>query len=1048
MSPGGLNIVLQGASAGVAEMTPDEKRKMIEGVVGIAKFDERKAEALRTLNAADQKIEVAMARIGEQRSVLESLDSQRNDLVRYNLLAEQINWLEAVQTSRRIRDLQERISALKGQEQQLNAKVAELNQRHADFENRVTDMEKEKNKFITEVVQGGGSSHLEIGDQLRGLNAEIDGFRDDLQKAEATVRELEESTVPNMREAVSTVRKEVNASESLIRQLTDQADRLTERQKDLTFQLKEYFRAGEELRRTVERKTKNASRAQVRLAGIAEEQKDIELKIASSSYTLDANKKDLEAKKTSLDEYTQMLDNFESKTKELMELHEGSNKQLGSIDEDIATREAKKEELIDSIEAASRVLEKATVEVAKEEAFRKISDSLAGERKDQLKLQEVCTNGGVPGYVGRLGQLIKFPQSHTKAVNATMGRWLDAFIVEDLRSMTHLIKAAKSLKAKSYSVIPLSEVEGSATIKVETTAGIIGPLSSSLKCDREFQGLANFLAGDTVLVENEAVGYMAASEGVRAVTLEGDVFEQGGRAFIFGHRETLINLMEGLENIEGVTEIEDAVGALKSAISRRRTELQGLESESRTLTKERLRRVVDVTSLKAESTSYNAMAARYRGIHRNLRSQYDKKAKEVERDEVKLKLYAEKKEALAKGAGALLAMIEEVRSLGLESMLAEIDTEKQSLNTEIDDLRNRVSEASMKLSVERARLENELQQKLSTNEQDFSAAQEDLEQNRQWAREAPKKIKELEEQKNELETKYNKLMDSSKNSQPVLDEFDAKIRRLREERDSVSRSVNERQKEVFAVSSQIESTQEKIEEASGSLRILGFAKELEVFEEADKLLAQLKDEYGGVSSAVNKGADRQYSDMYLGYKNLSTRHNELEKEKLSIIQFIESVDAEKKKVFMSAFEKIHSEFKTIFNRLTGGDAWLELENPDDIFSGGLRLMARFGTKPPWESLSLSGGEKAVSGVSLILAMQGVQPQPFYLFDEVDSPLDAVNSENLAGYLRERSISAQIVAMSLRDVFVAHSTMTYGVFSTGGISRVVHYKPAEVPAKIG
>jgi chromosome segregation protein len=210
----------------------------------------------------------------------------------------------------------------------------------------------------------------------------------------------------------------------------------------------------------------------------------------------------------------------------------------------------------------------------------------------------------------------------------------------------------------------------------------------------------------------------------------------------------------------------------------------------------------------------------------------------------------------------------------------------------------------------------------------------------------------------------------------------------------------------------------------------------------------LKDEYGGVSSAVNKGADRQYSDMYLGYKNLSTRHNELEKEKLSIIQFIESVDAEKKKVFMSAFEKIHSEFKTIFNRLTGGDAWLELENPDDIFSGGLRLMARFGTKPPWESLSLSGGEKAVSGVSLILAMQGVQPQPFYLFDEVDSPLDAVNSENLAGYLRERSISAQIVAMSLRDVFVAHSTMTYGVFSTGGISRVVHYKPAEVPAKIG
>ncbi|HYB45429.1 MAG TPA: chromosome segregation SMC family protein, partial [Nitrososphaerales archaeon] len=811
---------------------------------------------------------------------------------------------------------------------------------------------------------------------------------------------------------------------------------------------KDYFRAGEELRRTIEKKTRNAAKAQVKLAGIAEEQKEIELKIASSEYTLGANKKDLESKKTGLDEYTAMLANFEAKTKELMELHEGSTKQLGSMDEDLASREERKERLIDSIEAASRILEKAAVEVAKEEAFRKISDSLAGDRKDQLKLQEVCTTGGVPGYVGRLGQLIKFPQSHTKAVNAIMGRWLDAFVVEDLRSMTHLIKAAKSLKAKSYSVIPLSEVEGSACVSVDASAGIIGPLAASLKCDREFQGLANFLAGDTVLVENEAVGYMVASEGARAVTFEGDVFEQGGRAFIFGHRETLINLMEGLENIEGVSEIEDAVGALKSAISRRRTELQTLETESRSMAKERLRKVIDVTSLKAESTSYGAMATRYRGIHRNLRTQYEKRMKEVERDEEKLKVYAGKKEALAKGASALQAMIEEVHSLGLEPMLAEIDTEKQSLSTEIDELRNRVSEASMKLSVEKARLETELQPRLTVNEQDLEAAQEDLERNGQWAREAPKKIKELEEDRNGLESQYNKLMESSKNSQPVLDDFDAKIRRLREEREAISRSVNERQKELFAVTSQVESTQEKLEEATGSLRMLGYTEGPEVFEEADKLLAQLKAEYYEVSSAVNKAADRQYSDMYLGYKNLSARNNELEKEKLSIIQFIESVDAEKKKVFMAAFDKISSEFKTIFQRLTGGEAWLELENPDDIFSGGLRLMARFGTKPPWESLSLSGGEKAVSGVSLILAMQGIQPQPFYLFDEVDSPLDAVNSENLAGYLRERSVTAQIVAMSLRDVFVAHSTMTYGVYSAGGISRIVHYKPAEVQAKVG
>ena len=96
LSPGGFNIVAQGAATRMADLTPEEKRKVIESVVGISKFDEKKAEAARQLSQADQRLEVAMARIGEMRSTLESLDTQRNDLVRYELLEGQINWLTAV----------------------------------------------------------------------------------------------------------------------------------------------------------------------------------------------------------------------------------------------------------------------------------------------------------------------------------------------------------------------------------------------------------------------------------------------------------------------------------------------------------------------------------------------------------------------------------------------------------------------------------------------------------------------------------------------------------------------------------------------------------------------------------------------------------------------------------------------------------------------------------------------------------------------------------------------------------------------------------------
>jgi len=1047
LSPGGLNVVAQGAASAVAEMNPDEKRRMIEGVVGITKFDERKAEALRTLNAADQRIEVAMARIDEQRTVLGSLDTQRNDMVRFNLLESQIAWLNAVQTAKKIRDQRERLSSLKGQERQLNAKLADLNARHAEYQARVDQAEKEKNQFVADVIQGGGSSLVELNNQLQGVGNELDALQADLTEAEGNIPVLEEQ-VSQLKQNVSAGEKEINAAESSIRRLEDAVARLQEKDWELAERLKEFFKVGEELRRTIERKGKDVAKAQVRLSELNEKLNQLELSINSTNWTLDSDRQRRDELKQRVDGYSEILGKLESDTKELLTLFDGSSKELNTIDGDLTRKEVKKERLLESIETASKILEKASREVAKEEAFRQISEDLAGERTGQVKLQEICEGGGVPGYVGRLNQLVRFPQYYRRAVSAVIGRWLGAFVVEDLRSMTHLIKAAKGLNARTFSVIPLSEVETSTAVALERSAGVIGPLSGVLKSDSKYIGLVNFLAGDTLLVESEAIAYLVSSEGIRAVTLRGEVFEPGGKAFTFGYQEVLMNLMEGLENLEGISEIENAVGALKSAISRRRSELQSVEAASRTLTKERLKRVASISSWKAESAAYTRVSSRYRASFWVLKAEYDKRARAVERLETNMKSTTAKKEAIARGVTSLKLLIEETRALGLESHVAELDASKQSLLNDRDSLSNELLKANMDLSYQRAQLGSVLLPTLKNNQLDLEQATEDLQGNREVTKEVPRRIKDATERKNSLESKVKKLVETSKNSQPVLDEYDSKARRLRDERDSIGRSISSNQKELFALSSQIEGSMEKIEEALGSLRILGYEEEPEVFDGADQLLAQLNGEFAEVASSVNRGAARQYLEMYVSYKNLSTRNNELERERNSILAFIESVEAEKRKVFMSAFDKISNEFKAIFNRLTGGEAWLELEKPEDIFNGGMRLMARFENKPAWESLSLSGGEKAVSGVSLILAMQGVQPHPFYLFDEIDSPLDAINSGNLAEFLKERSEEAQIIAMSLRDVFVVHSSMTYGVYSAGGISRIVHYKPTEVTVRHG
>ncbi|MDA4121249.1 MAG: chromosome segregation protein SMC [Thaumarchaeota archaeon] len=1045
LTAGGFNIVAQGAATKLADLTPEEKRRVIESVVGISKFDERKAEAQRQLSQADQRLEVAMARIGEMRSTLESLDSQRNDTVRFNLLEDQINWLTAVRTSKRIAELQERVSSLRAQEQELNGRLGDLGARLVETENRIGQVENDKTRFIVDVIQGGGASHVQLQFQLAEARNLLETLEGQFKTAQANVADLEGETIPQLKHVVSAKQKEVNAASSSVRQLSAEVAKLDAKHAELAAKLKDLFRAGEELRSTVDRKGKQNARIQTKLTELGQKLGQTDLAINAGDASLTAERKRLEELRLRVEGYAGVLEKLESNTKELFELYDGSTKELNQIDDSLSGVEATRSRLVSSIEGASKVLEKAAAEVSREDAFKKMSESLAGERSGQLRLQEACENGAIPGYVGRLGQLIKYNPAYTRAMNAVIGRWMGAFVVQDLKSMTQLIKAAKSMKAKAFSVIPLSEVESSRAVDVGKSAGVLGPLSSLVKTEEEFVGLVNFLAGDTVVVDTEAIGYILASEGVRSVTVNGETFEPGGRAFSYGFQEVLVNLMEGLENIEGISDVEDAVGALKKAIERRRSELDTIELDSRALMKERVKKIVSTTSLKAEATTITRMANRYKSIFRNMSIEYQKEQNVVSRLESKLKTNVDRKDAFTRGMASLQQVIGDTQALGLEPMLAEIDTTKQSVSSEIDSIRNRLQDLNLSLAREKANLENVLLRALEDNELDLSNAVEDLHSNKLFVREAPRRIKELAQQKNSLEDQISKLMESSKRSQPVLDEFDSKAKKLKEERDAIQRSVTGNQKDLFALTGQISSNREKLEEALGSLRMLGFNEVLETFETSDALLSELQVEYQQLVGSVNRSADRQYAEMYQNYKSLSVRHNELEKERNSIINFIDSVEGEKKTVFMSAFDKVGSGFSEIFERLTGGEAFLELENPDDIFTGGVVLTADFGNGLR-ESSQHSGGQRAVTGVSMILAMQAVQSHPFYLFDEIDAALDAVNSNSLARFFKERSSEAQIIAITLRDIFVSESNITYGVYSTGGVSRVVHYKPAEVPRR--
>ena len=131
--------------------------------------------------------------------------------------------------------------------------------------------------------------------------------------------------------------------------------------------------------------------------------------------------------------------------------------------------------------------------------------------------------------------------------------------------------------------------------------------------------------------------------------------------------------------------------------------------------------------------------------------------------------------------------------------------------------------------------------------------------------------------------------------------------------------------------------------------------------------------------------------------------------------------------------------------MTGGNAWLELENEDDIFSTGLNYIIQFQNKPKRESTSISGGEKSLAAIVFVLALQRLNPSPFYLFDEVDAALDAPNAEKLSNIIKERSEGSQFLMVSLKDSVVEKAKLIYGVFPKNGVSNVVKYKDKTMPS---
>ncbi|MEM3905466.1 MAG: AAA family ATPase, partial [Nitrososphaerota archaeon] len=209
----------------------------------------------------------------------------------------------------------------------------------------------------------------------------------------------------------------------------------------------------------------------------------------------------------------------------------------------------------------------------------------------------------------------------------------------------------------------------------------------------------------------------------------------------------------------------------------------------------------------------------------------------------------------------------------------------------------------------------------------------------------------------------------------------------------------------------------------------------------DEIYMRLEEELNNMGP-VNQLAAMQYVELVANYKHRSFRIAELEKERREILRVIEMIDSEKQELFLTTMKKISDGFGYFFNRLTGGEAWLELTDPEKPNDSGVEMIVKFVGKSPRSSRSVSGGEKSVAAVSLLMSFQGLTPADFLIFDEVDAHMDASYTRNLSELFSEMSSKTQIIAISLKDVMAERAELLVGVYNQSGESRIIMTKMGE------
>ena len=1039
----GYSIIGQGQIDKILSGKPDERRELFDEAAGIVKFKRRKSAAIKKLenersnlvrvNDILSELEKQVGPLKQQSEKAKEYLNYKTELKKYDVNA---FLLETDRIRKETAELNDRLKIVDDDLEDSKSEYDNTKSEYEAAENQLNDI----NAQIDENSQTVSALELEnqkLQGEINVFTEQIKTFNANKQLHSERLLDIEKDK-QNKNNSVKELREQYNDLNTELSEYNDKLAAINDTAKALNAEIEGISGQIDNRQNSIYDNLTEQSTIKAENQKFVTMLEQLEIKKSELTSHIIKGKSDESAQKQVIKSLTAELDNAVGKLEDINNSIEESNTSVTQLKAEIAEKNSELDKLTQNYHR----------EKSRLESLINITERYDGYGNSIKKIMELKDSN--PGILGVIADIVKVEKQYETAIETALGGTIQNIVTDKESTAKELIGYLKQNKLGRATFLPLNAIHARNTLENEACInekGVIGVASNLVRVSFEYDGLAKYLLGRILVVDNIDNALLIAKKykyTLRIVTLEGEQLNPGGSmtggAFrnssnLLGRRREIEELKQSVSNTnKQITQEKAAVADLRNQVAKYR---EALDSYNKLLRETHIRKNTIDVNLKQADLKLSEIIASY-GDDIKEQASIDSEILKISesRNQVSgnLNLLDNQNEAARKEIENLGKTLETKKS---EEAAVALKIENLKIShSSIEQKASFINENIERLCKELDNLEEEktsIQEKIGETKELVSAKQADIELVKNSIEESERKITAIGEKLEDLRAAKEKVNASHKEFFKKREELNEKIILL--EKDSM----------------RLHNQYDRLEESYDSLvdymwneYELTYSYALELKSDELNNINDIRKQINILKAAIKKLGDvnvnaiEEYKSVSERYEFMKTQHDDMIEAEESLMKVIEELDEGMRTQFTAKFEEIKVEFDKVFKELFGGGrGTIELVEGEDILEAGILIISQPPGKKLQNMMQLSGGEKALTAIALLFAIQNLKPSPFCLLDEIEAALDDSNVGRYANYLHKLTKHTQFIVITHRRGTMSAADRLYGItMQEKGVSTLV------------